>query len=69
MTAVAQLQTAQAKLVASRAAFERARTLYTDRTTPLAQLQTAEAAFRVDEAGVATAQAQVRTFKVTAYQE
>lgn len=69
VTAGAQLQTAQAKLVASKAAFERAEALYKNRATSLAQLQTAEATFRADQAGAATAEAQVRTLKVTALQE
>jgi hypothetical protein len=69
VTAVAQLQTAQAKLVASKAAFERAEALYKNRATSLAQSQTAEATFRADQAGVATADAQVRTLKATALQE
>lgn len=69
VTAIAQLQTAQAKLFASKAAFERAEALYKNRATSLAQLQTAEATFRADQAGVATAEAQVRTLKVTALQE
>jgi hypothetical protein len=69
VTAGAQLQNAQAKLVASQAAFERAEALYKYKATSLAQLQTAEASFRADQAGVATAEAQVRTLKVTALQE
>jgi len=66
VTAVAQLQTAQARLVASKASFERAEALYKNRATSLAQFQTAEATFRADQAGVATAEAQVRTLKATA---
>lgn len=69
VTAIAQLETARARLVASKAAFERAGALYKDRTTPLAQLQTAEAIFRADEAGVRTAEAQVNTLRTTAFQE
>lgn len=65
----AQLQSAQARLVASKAAFERAETLYRDRTTSLAQFQSAEAIFRADQAAVAVAEAQVRTLKATAFQE
>jgi hypothetical protein len=68
--AKAQLQTAHAKLVASKAAFERAQTLYKGQAAvSLAQLQTAEAAFSVDEAAVAAAESQVRTLSATAYQE
>ncbi|GAC1554977.1 MAG: hypothetical protein NVS2B5_15210 [Beijerinckiaceae bacterium] len=69
VTAVAQLQTAQAKIAASKAAFERAQALSKDNITPLAQLQSAEATFRIDQAGVATAEAQVKTLKATALQE
>lgn len=68
-TAVAQLQTAQAKIVASKAAFERAQALSRDNITTVAQLQTAEATFRADQAGVATTEAQVKTLKATALQE
>jgi hypothetical protein len=68
--AKAQLQTAHAKLVASKAAFERAQTLYKGQAAvSLAQLQTAEAAFSVDEAAVAAAESHVRTLSATAYQE
>ncbi len=69
VTAVAQLQSAQAKIVASKAAFERARALSKDNITTMAQLQTAEATFGADQAGVATAEAQVKTLKATALQE
>jgi hypothetical protein len=68
--AKAQLQTANAKLVASKAAFERAQALYKGQAAvSLAQLQTAEAAFSVDEAAVAAAESQVRTLSATAFQE
>ncbi|MGT2504674.1 efflux RND transporter periplasmic adaptor subunit (plasmid) [Bradyrhizobium guangxiense] len=69
VTAVAQLQSVQARIVASKAALERAQTLSKDNITTLAQLQTAEATFAADQAGVATAEAQVRTLKATALQE
>jgi len=69
VVAVAQLQTAQAKIVASKAAFERAQALSKDNVATLAQLQTTEATFRIDEAGIATAEAQVTTLKATALQE
>ena len=60
--AKAQLKTAQAKLVASKAAFERAQALYKGQAAvSLAQLQTAEAKL--------AAESQVRTFSATAYQE
>jgi hypothetical protein len=69
VTAVAQNQSAQAKLVASKAAFERAQDLLKSRSMALAQLQAAEAAFGVDEAALATAQAQVKTIRATAFEE
>lgn len=69
VTAVAQIQSAQAKLVASKAAFERAQDLLKSRYMALAQLQAAEAAFGVDQAALATAQAQVKTIRATAFEE
>ena len=69
VTAIAQLQSVQAKIVASKAAFERAQVLSKDNITTLAQLQTAEATYGADQAGVATAEAQVRTLRATALQE
>jgi hypothetical protein len=68
--AEAQLRTAQAKIAVSKAAFERAQKLYdNERSTSLALLQSAEATFRADEAGVGAAESQVRTLSATAYQE
>jgi hypothetical protein len=68
--AKAQLQTMQAKLAASSPAFDRAQSLYKiGQTVALAQLQTAEAAFRVDQAAVTAADSQVRTLAATAAQE
>ncbi len=65
----AQLQMAQAKLAASQTAFERAQKLYKDQQNmSAAQLQTAEAAFRVDQAGLAAAESQLRTLAGTAQQ-
>ena len=69
VSAVAQLQSAQARIVASKAAFERAQALSRDKVTTLAQLQTAEATFRADQAGVATTEVQVRTLRATALEE
>ncbi len=69
VSAVAQLQSAQAKIVASKAAFERAQALSKDNITTVAQLQTAQATFGADKAGVATAEAQVKTLRATALQE
>jgi hypothetical protein len=69
VTAVAQIQSAQAKLAASKAAFERAQDLLKSRSMAVAQLQAAEAAFGVDQAALATAQAQVKTIRATAFEE
>ena len=68
--AKSQLETAQAKVAASKAAFERAQNLYKDgRAVSLAQFQVAEAAFRVDDAAVGAAQSRVRTLRATAEHE
>lgn len=69
VTAVAQLQSARAKLAASKAAFERAQELLKSRAMALAQVQTAEAAFGVDQADLAVAEAQLKTLKATAFEE
>lgn len=64
------LQAAEAKLAASRGAFERAQTLFdNNRAIPLAQLQTTEAIFRADEAALLAAQAKARTDLARARQE
>jgi hypothetical protein len=68
--AQAQLRTVEAKLTASRPAFERAKRLYdSDRSVSLQVLQAAEAAFRADEAAAGAAESQLRTLRATAYQE
>ena len=68
--AKAQVQTAQAKLAMSQPAFDRAEKLFNEtHVVSQAQLQAAEAAFGTDQASLAAAQAQVRTFAATAYQE
>jgi hypothetical protein len=69
-TAKSQLHTTQAKLALSRAAFQRARALYQGlpQTISLAQFQTAEASFQVDQASVAAAESQVRALTQTAGQ-
>lgn len=68
--AEAQRQTAQARLAASKTAFERARNLYKDQqNVSLARLQAAEATFRADQAALAAAESQVRTLAATAQQE
>jgi hypothetical protein len=70
VNAEAQLRTAQAKVAFSKATFERSQKLYdSDRNVSQAQLQSAEAAFRTDEAAVGGALSQVHTLAATAYQE
>src|SRR5215472_12819520 len=66
----AEVQTAQAKLSMSSAAFDRATKLYTQtKAISEAQMQSAEAGFVTDQANLAAAQAQVRSFTVSAYQD
>ena len=68
--AQAELQTAQAKLSMSRAAFDRATKLYTQtKAISEAQMQSAEAAFVTDQANLAAAQAQMRSLTAAAYQD
>jgi hypothetical protein len=70
VNAKTQVLTAQAKLAMSKPAFERAKSLYNDQqAVSQAQLQSAKATFATDEAGLAAAEAQVRTLSATAYQE
>jgi hypothetical protein len=65
----AQLQMAQAKLAASKTAFERAQGLYRNQqNVSLAQVQMAEAALQTDEATLAAADSQVRTLTATVQQ-
>ncbi|MGE5269942.1 MAG: hypothetical protein ACM3JG_09770 [Thiohalocapsa sp.] len=67
--AKAQLDIAEAKLAASRTAFERARKLYADQQNiSLAQMQVAQATFRVDQAAAAAARSQLQTLALTAQQ-
>lgn len=69
-TATDQLQTAEAKLAASRLAYERAQRLYQDeQNVSAAQLQSAEAAYRVDEANTATARTQAENIASSASQQ
>ncbi len=65
--AKAQVQTAEAKTVVSRAAFTRARSLGQYATQ--VQLESSEGTFRTDEAALAAAQSQLRTLAATAQQE
>lgn len=68
--AKAQLQTATAKLAASRPAFERNQALFKGgQVVSQATLQAAEATFRTDEATVASAQSQISTLTATVQQE
>jgi hypothetical protein len=70
VNAEAQLRTVQAKIAFSKAAFERAQKLFdNERSISQAQLQSAEAAYRSDEAGVGAAGSLVRTIAATAHQE
>jgi hypothetical protein len=69
LDAKAQVQTAAAKLAVSRAAFERAKTLYKDRQNiSAAQLQSAEGSFEVDQAALAAAQSHLTTVAASAQQ-
>ena len=69
VSAVSQLNTAQAKLAASQPAYARAQALYAKDVGSLAQMQTTEAAVLGDKASVAAAKSQVRTLAATALQE
>jgi hypothetical protein len=67
--AVSQLRTAEAKLTASRPAYERARDLYKKNIGNLVQVQATEAALVGDKAAVEAAKSKVRTLAATAIQE
>jgi hypothetical protein len=67
--AVSQLRTAQAKVAASRPAYERARDLYAKSFGNLVQVQATEAALIGDKAAVEAAESKVRTLGATAIQE
>lgn len=67
---LAELETARARLTASRTAVERARRLYDDQQNlSLAELQTAQAAFEVDQANVAAGEAMLENLASTARQQ
>lgn len=69
LDAKAQLQTAQAKLAVSHAAFERATALYKDQQNmSAAQLQSAEGSFAMDRAALAAAQSHLTTIAASAQQ-
>lgn len=68
-SAEAQVEIAQAKLAASKAALDRARGLYRNQqNVSLAQFQAADAAFQADQAALTAAQAQARALAGTATQ-
>jgi hypothetical protein len=68
-TAKAQRQMAEAKLDGSRKAFQRATRLHQDdQNISTAQLQAAEAIYRVDEASLAAAQSQLQTLATSVQQ-
>jgi multidrug efflux pump subunit AcrA (membrane-fusion protein) len=69
VSAVAQLNTARARLAASQPAFLRAQALYAKNIGNLVQVQTTEAAVIADRAAVDAAESQVRTLRATAMQE
>ena len=63
------VQTATARLAVSRAAFERAKTLYSDRqNVSAAQFQAAEGSFAVDQAALAAARSQLNSVAASARQ-
>jgi len=65
----AQLQAAQARLAASKTAFDRARSLYREQqNVSLAQFQATDAAAQADRASLAAAESQVRTLAATTLQ-
>ena len=67
---LAELETARARLGASRAAVERARRLYDDQQNmSLAELQTAQATFEIDQAGIAAGEAALENLASTARQQ
>ncbi len=68
VAALSARQTAQAKLAASKAAFERVEALYRIRGASMAQAQEAEAIFRSDEANVAATDSRLDTLAITAQQ-
>lgn len=70
ITARAAVTSAEARLAASRGAYERARSLFeNNQVIPISQLQAAEAIFRADEATLLSAQTQLRSSLALARQE
>jgi multidrug efflux pump subunit AcrA (membrane-fusion protein) len=67
--AKARLQTAKANLAVSRAAYDRAKTLFMDsKEIPVSQLESKQGTFQVDRASLATAQSRVATVTANMYQ-
>jgi hypothetical protein len=69
INAKAQVQTTEAKLAASKVAFESAQSLIKSQLETSASLAQAKATFLADQAAIAAAESQVRTLSATAYQE
>ena len=67
--AKAQVQTTEAKLAASKVAFDSAQSLIKSQLETSASLAQAKATFLADQAAIAAAESQVRTLSATAYQE
>lgn len=69
VTALAQRGVARARIAASKPAYDRAASLYGERTGTVSTVQTTEAAWRADEASLAAADAQVSALSASAYEE
>jgi hypothetical protein len=63
------IQTTEAKLAASKVAFDSAQSLIKSQLETSASLAQAKATFLADQAAIAAAESQVRTLSATAYQE
>jgi hypothetical protein len=69
INAKAKVQTTEAKLAASKVAFDSAQSLIKSQLETSASLAQAKATFLADQAAIAAAESQVRTLSATAYQE
>jgi hypothetical protein len=69
INAKAQVQTTEAKLAASKVAFDSAQSLIKSQLETSASLAQAKATFLADQAAIAAAESQVRTLSATTYQE
>jgi hypothetical protein len=69
MSAKAQVQTTEAKLAASKVAFDSAQSLIKSQLETSASLAQAKATFLADQAAIVVAESQVRTLVATTYQE